>query len=150
MYNYNYGYNYGYSSALSGGTAAVLIFGILAVFVLVFVAWCRILAKANRNWWGMFIPFYGSYLTYEVAGVPGFFWTTLICSFVSGVLSAIAPGIGGFLTAAVGILTLVLSIIHCVKLSKAFGHGGGFAVGLIFLGPIFLMILGFGSSQYEG
>ena len=148
MYNYNYSYNYGPS--IDDAALAMMIIPILAVAVLVFIAWCRILAKANRNWWGMFIPFYGSYLTYEIAGVPGFFWTTLICSIVSSVLTAIAPGIGGFLTAVTAILSLVLSIIHCVKLSKAFGHGGGFAVGLIFLGPIFLMILGFGSSNYEG
>ena len=36
------------------------------------------------------------------------------------------------------------------KLSKAFGHGVGFTVGLFFLRPIFLLILGFGGSVYLG
>lgn len=36
------------------------------------------------------------------------------------------------------------------KLSKAFGHGIGFTLGLIFLSPIFMLILGFGNSQYIG
>ena len=34
--------------------------------------------------------------------------------------------------------------------SKAFGHGFGFGVGLFLLHPIFSMILGFGSDQYQG
>ncbi len=147
---YNYSYSYGYSPAVSSGALALIGFGIIAVAVLMFIAWCRILIKGQRNWWGMFIPFYGSYLQYEVAGVPGFFWTSLICTIVSSVLTGIAPEIGGFLSAVTAILSIVLYIIHCVKLSKAFGHGGGFAVGLIFLNPIFIMILGFGHSTYEG
>ena len=36
-----------------------------------------------------------------------------------------------------------------VKLAKAFGKGDGFAVGLILLNTIFIMILAFGSSEYQ-
>lgn len=147
---YNYSYSYSYSPAISAGALALIGFGFIALAVLMFIAWCRILIKGQRNWWGMFIPFYGSYLQYEVAGVPGFFWTSLICSIISSVMTGIAPEIGGFLAGVTAILAIVLYIIHCVKLSKAFGHGGGFAVGLIFLNPIFVMILGFGRSTYLG
>jgi hypothetical protein len=35
-------------------------------------------------------------------------------------------------------------------LSKSFGHGVGFTLGLIFLSPIFIPILGFGGSLYVG
>ena len=147
---YNYSYSYGYSPVISSGAAAAIGLGIIAVAVLMFIAWCRILIKGNRNWWGMFIPFYGSYLQYEVAGAPGLFWISLICTGVSTLMSSVSPEIGSFLTVATGIVSIVLYIIHCVKLSKAFGHGGGFAVGLIFLNPIFIMILGFGKSYYQG
>ena len=34
--------------------------------------------------------------------------------------------------------------------AKVFGKGAGFAIGLIFLNPIFLLILAFGSAQYQG
>ena len=37
-----------------------------------------------------------------------------------------------------------------LKLAKAFGKTSGFGVGLIFLYPIFLMILGFGKAEYIG
>ena len=48
------------------------------------------------------------------------------------------------------IAALVLKIIGDNKLSKSFGHGAGFTVGLVFLNPIFKLILGFGSSKYVG
>ena len=37
-----------------------------------------------------------------------------------------------------------------VKLAKALGHGGGFAVGLIFVSIIFLPILAFEDNVYYG
>ena len=43
-----------------------------------------------------------------------------------------------------------MQIIFYNKLAKAFGHGAGFTVGLIFLNVIFLLILAFGSSRYLG
>lgn len=46
------------------------------------------------------------------------------------------------------IAMFVISILSCVNMSKSFGHGGGYAVGLIFLPIIFLLILAFGKSQY--
>ena len=35
-------------------------------------------------------------------------------------------------------------------LSKSFGHGVGFTLGLLFLSLIFVYILAFGSSTYRG
>lgn len=47
------------------------------------------------------------------------------------------------------IVTLTIRIIQLDGLSKAFGKGGGFTVGLIFLYPIFICILGFSkNAQY--
>ena len=46
-------------------------------------------------------------------------------------------------------VNIVVGIIPLIDLAKAFGKGGGFAVGLILLGPIFMLILGFGSAQYQ-
>ena len=48
------------------------------------------------------------------------------------------------------IVLVVINIMYCIKLSRAFGHGIGFAIGLILLQPIFLLILGFGSDPYYG
>ena len=43
----------------------------------------------------------------------------------------------------------ILLIIVLIDLAKAFGHGVGYALGLIFLPFIFLLILGFGKSTYQ-
>ncbi len=45
---------------------------------------------------------------------------------------------------------LVIDFKEKQHVSKAFGHDFGFGVGLFFLQPIFSMILGFGSDQYQG
>jgi hypothetical protein len=48
------------------------------------------------------------------------------------------------------IVNIVVWIILLVDMSKSFGHGVGFALGLIFLSWIFWLILGFGDSRYMG
>lgn len=48
------------------------------------------------------------------------------------------------------IISVTLGIVSMVKLGKAFNQSTGFIIGLIFLAPIFEMILGFGSAQYVG
>ena len=45
---------------------------------------------------------------------------------------------------------LVMFIILCLDYAKRFGKDGGFVAGLILLNPIFLLILAFGSAQYQG
>ena len=48
------------------------------------------------------------------------------------------------------IIAGIISIMYSVKLAKAFGKGTGFAIGLIFLSPIFMLILGLGDATYHG
>ena len=50
---------------------------------------------------------------------------------------------------SIPIVNIVILIIVLIDLAKAFGHGVGFALGLIFLGFIFSLILGFGKSTYQ-
>ena len=52
------------------------------------------------------------------------------------------PVIGSF-------ITFVFTIYVMYKLSMSFGKSGGFTVGLVFLNTIFLMILAFGSAEYQ-
>ena len=53
-------------------------------------------------------------------------------------------GLGGIIS----IILLILEIIFYHKMSKSFGHGIGYTLGLIFLQPIFMLMLAFGKSQY--
>jgi hypothetical protein len=55
-----------------------------------------------------------------------------------------------FLLLFVPIGNIIILIMQSIRLSRAFGRGSGFAVGLFFLQPIFCIILGFGEAQYIG
>lgn len=75
-----------------------------------------------------------------------------ILSIGSGMLMGVV-GNESFLYNVFGILSLVgwvISIIGYHKLSKAFGKGAGYTVGMILMPSIFVTILGLGKSQYIG
>lgn len=55
----------------------------------------------------------------------------------------------GLLQLAALIWALVLEIKTMHGVSKSFGHGVGFTIGLILLTFIFSLILSFGDSQYQ-
>ena len=54
------------------------------------------------------------------------------------------------LVMVVPFVNIIILIMMLNDLSKSFGHGIGFTLGLIFLGFIFIPVLGFGASQYLG
>ena len=56
----------------------------------------------------------------------------------------------GNLGSIISLVGAVIAIISEYKLAKAFGKGFGFFLGLLFLNPIFKLILGFGNAQYQG
>ena len=92
------------------------------------VANWKLFTKAGEPGWAAIIPFYSNYVLFKIAFGNG--WLFLLC--------------------LVPIVNIVINIMLFFKLSKAFGHGVGFGLGLLFLSPIFLLILAFGSSEYVG
>ncbi len=100
----------------------------LALAVLGIVAMWKIFVKAGEPGWAAIIPFYNLYVLFKITWGSG--WK--------------------FLLLLIPIANIVFVIITMVKLAKAFGKSGGFAVGLIFLGVIFYCILAFDDSQYMG
>jgi hypothetical protein len=100
-----------------------LVFG---VFMLICM-W-KIFTKAGQPGWACLIPIYNAYVMLKIAGKPGWWLILMIIPFVN----------------------FIVAILAMVGLAKNFGKGGGFAVGLIFLGIIFFPILAFGKAQYVG
>lgn len=92
----------------------------------------RYLLKLVKPGWASLIPIYNIVVMYQIVGLNPLLIILLFIPFIN-VIAAI-----------------VLSIIQCIRLSKAFGKGVGFTFGLIFLSPIFLLILGFGNDKYIG
>lgn len=122
-------------------------------WILQIIANWNIFTKADEAGWKSLIPIYGDYVSYKIAWQTSYFWLSFILGIVASYVSSANLNESMFLTVIATLLRIVIAVInimYCVKLSRAFGHGIGFAIGLILLQPIFLLILGFGSDQYYG
>jgi hypothetical protein len=100
-----------------------LVFGIICI-----IAMWKVFTKAGKPGWACIIPIYNMIVMLEIVGKP-VWWIFLIlfpCT------------------------SFIFSIWSVNLLSKSFGKGVGFTLGLIFLGFIFYPILGFGDSVYLG
>ena len=124
-------------------------------WLLQIIANWRLFTKAGEAGWKSIIPIYGDYVSYRIAWQTSYFWLIFILGIVaSGIEGAANPnGDNMMLMAIVALIRLIIALIgimYSVKLARAFGRGTGFAIGLIFLQPIFMLILGFGDDPYYG
>ncbi len=124
--------------ATSAGGAFALIILYIALYVVFALGVYGTYKKAGPNGdpaWSAFVPIYNFIIMLKVAGRP-LWWGWFL-------LLPIIPFLGS-------IALLVISIIVLNDVSKSFGHGGGFTVGLVLLSVIFWYILWLGKSQYRG
>ena len=138
------------SMMLLGGIYMIL--ALVWWFLQIIANW-NIFTKAGEAGWKSLIPIYGDYISYKIVWQTSYFWLSFILGIVASYISSANLNESMFLALIVTLLRIVLvviNIMYCIKLSRAFGHGIGFAIGLILLQPIFLLILGFGSDPYYG
>lgn len=102
------------------------------IYVLLIIAMWKIFTKAGKPGWASIVPIYNVVVMFQIIGLNP--WLLLL--YLIPVVNFVAA--------------IVFSIMQASRLSKAFGKGTGFAFGLFFLNPIFLLILGFGDSKYIG
>lgn len=141
--------SYAVGSAVGGAVAGIVIF--FAIFVLIAIAiavlqiigYWKILSKGGKPGWGALIPIYNQYLLCDMVGVSPWWILISLCSCIL----AFIPIIGSLLSLAV---TIYFMILLNVSLARSFGKDDSYAVGLILLQPIFYLILGCGSSEFEG
>lgn len=147
-----------------GGFFATAIFTALILGIIEIIALWKIFTKAGEKGWKSLIPIYNLYIFFKIVGMKGWFWITLCASIVLGCVYAACNVkfdantgqiIGELPTAAI-VTTIIVSIVEVVaaikqslRLATAFGKSTAFAVGLIFLTPIFTCILGFDKSKYD-
>ena len=114
--------------------------------------------KAGRTPWHGFIPVLSDWDQLDLSWNRMIAWLwvgVLVISglFLSGAVNAIfhmKPYIHDSLTIVFVITLFIIMIIDCYQLSKAFGKNFFFVLGLFFLFPIFMVILGLDSSKYLG
>ena len=112
--------------------AAYLVFIILILVFMIIVMW-KINTKAGQPGWAVLVPFYNLYIYTQVIKRPTW-WMALYFLAIIPILGSIA--------------VIVINILDLIRLSKVFGKDGGFAVGSILLGAVFLPILAFGDAEY--
>jgi hypothetical protein len=111
-----------------GTTGTIIIVLYVALIALMIVSMWKIFTKAGKPGWACIIPIYNIIVLLEIVGKPWWWLLLMLLPFVN----------------------IVLAIWMLNLLSKSFGHGVGFTLGLLFLGFIFIPVLGLGESKYIG
>ena len=84
--------------------------------------------KAGEPGWAAIIPIYNILITIKIASKPWWYILLLL----------------------IPIVNIIIGIMILHGISKSFGKGGWYTVGLVFLRVVFLAILGFGTAVYSG
>lgn len=116
------------ASGVLGSLLLTIILISLVVGLISIIAMWKIFTKAGQPGWASIVPIYNVYILIKVSGLQ---WWFLLLMFIPGI-------------------NFVASILIYHNLSKSFGKGSGFTIGLIFLPIIFFPILGFGDAKYLG
>ena len=133
-------------AAVAGFLGVITMILVVCVVIGIIATW-KIFTKAGEDGWKCLIPIYNQYILYKITWDVTYFWVILGIAVVSAIVTVLKiPVIGTLLSIA----SAIIGIIQLHKMSKAYGHDIGFTLGLIFLSPIFFLILAFGQSEYMG
>lgn len=123
-----------------------------ACYVIRVIAEWRIFSKAGEKGWKTFIPFYNVYTEYKLTSNMKWFAIYMFAVIFAALLQEFAgeAEIHKTLTAIANAFVSIVTVKRWYSLSKAFGKGIGFTIGLALLHPLFIVILGIGKSKYIG
>lgn len=108
-------------------TSSIVIIELIVIIFLIICYW-KIFTKAGKPGWAAIIPIYNVIVLLEIIGKPWWWLLLLLIPFVN----------------------IIFMIWMINLLSKSFGKGVGFTIGLIILSIIFVPILAFGAAKYAG
>ena len=150
-------------AALGAFFATMGIFAIVfavAWYILQVVAYWKIFTKAGRPGWHSIIPFLNEWDRTDMSWNRTMAWVMIACMILGSIIystgttvnedGVVVRTVVGNIGSIISLVGGIIAIISEYKLAKAFGKGFGFFLGLLFLNPIFKLILGFGDAQYQG
>ncbi len=100
----------------------------IATMIPYYIGLWKLYEKAGEKGWKCLIPFYNMYILYEI--VYGNGWKMFFLF--------------------IPVFNIVVSMAVMFRLAEVFGKSTAFGVGLLFLKYIFMLVLAFDSSEYEG
>ena len=117
----------------------------------------KIFGKAGEHWAKLLIPGYGQYLKFRVADSTDAFFISLVFLGISLfftllylVFSLISPVLYFIVTGIAMLFQIVVMFTLYNNLAYAFRKSPAFFAGLFLFPAVFLLILGFDSSVYNG
>ena len=119
--------SYTYTSDAPAMSPVTIVIYIILAILLVVAEW-KMYVKAGKPGWAVLIPFYATWVLYQI-----------ICGRGKAMFRLLIP-----------FYNIYWAIKSMICLAHAYGKSTGFGVGLIFLPPIFMLILGFDKSTYVG
>jgi hypothetical protein len=98
------------------------------IFGVVVAGLWKVFVKAGQPGWAALVPIYNTYVMTQITGRP-ILW---------------------FILLLVPCVNIVAGFLLMQDLAKSFGKTSLYGLGLFFLSPIFLPMLGFSDAQYAG
>lgn len=138
-----------------------LLLSIVTLVLMVIAEW-KLFKKFGEKSWKSLVPYYNSYIMYKHSWCKKAFWIFLvsdtlfdICNKTSSHLAETAPDnvwmtFLVLISVPLGIVAAVCSVLYAFRLAEAFGKGKIFGAGLLLMYSVFVSIIGFGKSQYNG
>jgi len=114
-------------SSMSMGSNLVVILIYLAVMIFYIYATWKLFEKAGYPGVGAIIPIFNLYILFKMANYSG--WMIFLLF--------------------IPVVNMIIVFLVYLRISKGFGKGIVFALGFIFLSPIFLPILALGDADYD-
>lgn len=120
--------DFGMGAAVGASIATILMIVSLVALFMVVCQW-MIYTKAGKPGWAAIVPIYNMIVLLEIVGKP---WWWLILMLIP-------------------IVNIVIIIMVLNLLSKSFGQGVGFTLGLLFVGIVFYPLMAFSKNiKYVG
>lgn len=123
-----------YADYLTANSSSSLGFSIitnlisLAICIIVIVAEWKLFQKAGRPGWAALIPFYNTYIMFDIVYGNGIKFLTLLIPFYN----------------------IYVLIKLYLDLARCYGYPPVFGVGILFLSVVFLPMMAFSDSEYQG
>lgn len=158
-----------FAGGLIGAMISTMLIITLVYYVLMVIADWKIFVKAGEKGWKALIPIYNTYIMFKIVDMQNWFWGLLAVSIIGSIILSLngydltavtaeqieARNVAmnnpvNLITALVmAVVSIWATILYAIRTAKVFGKSGLFAVGLLFLTPIFWFILAFGKAKYN-